>query len=191
MDGNGKAMVEVVIHGRGGQGAVTAALLIGKIAIEDGWQDMISIPIIGAERRGAAIRANLRISREEIKIYASITDPDVVLVFDESLLLNPLVKQSIKDCKLLVNTETGVDASEFPGCEVYTIDATGASLALNLLVAGDPVLNVPMIGAFARMTGYIKLDSIEKIVKKEWGPSKLDLNMQAARKAYDELKRVN
>lgn len=184
-------MTEIVIHGRGGQGAVTAALLLGKIAIEDGFQDMISIPIIGAERRGAAIRANLRISHEEIKLYSSITDPDIVLVFDKSLLATPAVQDMLKDCDVLINTNNHVDPADYPGCNVYVVDATGISIALDLFVSGDPVLNVPMIGAFAGMTKTLRVESIEKVLRKQWGEQKLELNMKAAREAHEKVQKVN
>ncbi|GAB4310365.1 MAG: pyruvate synthase subunit PorC [Promethearchaeota archaeon] len=188
---NEKRMVEVVVHGRGGQGAVTAALLMGKVALLDGWNDMISIPIIGAERRGAPIRAFLRISKDEIRVYSGITRPDAVLVFDDSLLAKEEIRATLKDCAVLVNTSKPPNGLHLPGCEIYHVDATGISLEEELLVAGDPVLNVPMMGAFARMTGYITMESIVRVVSKEFGRSKLEKNEMAARKAYERLSKVN
>jgi Pyruvate/2-oxoacid:ferredoxin oxidoreductase gamma subunit len=75
---------EVLFHARGGMGAVTASELLCEIAFVDGFKDVLSVPIIGAERRGSPVKANARLSpTKEIKSYSEVKDADVTLIFGE------------------------------------------------------------------------------------------------------------
>jgi pyruvate ferredoxin oxidoreductase gamma subunit len=184
-------MLEITFHGRGGQGAVTGAELLAEVALLDGFTDSLSIPIIGAERRGAPIRAFTRLSKQEIKIYSAVTSPDQVMIFDDTLVPAPGVAYGIENCKFLINTARGVDFSKFAdSAEVYTVDATGISLQLNLVVSGDPVLNVPMLGAYAKMTGNIQLESLREVVTEKWGEKAGEKNYAAAQEAYNQTVQV-
>src|SRR4030042_850144 len=135
-------MQEITWHGRGGQGAITGAQLLTEVALLEGIQDSLSIPIIGAERRGAPIRAFTRLSNQEIKIYSDVKNPDVVVIFDDTLVSIPGVAYGIGNCKFIINSARELDLDKFAdSAEVYTVDATGISLKLNLTISGDPVLN--------------------------------------------------
>ena len=80
-------IIEVTMHGRGGQTAITASQLLAELAYEKGFKDTIAIPIIGAERRGAPIQAFTKLSKNRpIKTYDSVVNPDFIIVFDTSLL---------------------------------------------------------------------------------------------------------
>ncbi len=175
---------EIIIHGRGGQGAITAGELLCDFAYFSGFKDVLSIPIIGAERRGAPIKAFVKLSNEkEIKDYSAVSDPDISIIFDMSLLNLPGVLDQIHKGIVILNTKEKVDTSQFPdGVEVWAIDATKISLGLDLLVAGSPVLNVPILGAYAKVTGHIDLSIMEDILVKKFG-SKGKLNYKATQEA--------
>jgi 2-oxoacid:acceptor oxidoreductase gamma subunit (pyruvate/2-ketoisovalerate family) len=182
---------ELIFHGRGGQGAITAAELMCEVAYKDGMVDVLSIPIIGAERRGAPIKAFNRLStKREIKNYAAPTHPDVVIIFDMSLLPLPGVLDSLKDCIVILNTSEDVDISKFSSdVKIYTVDATGISIELGLIIAGSPVLNVPLLGAYAKIMGHIKLETIKTVLEGKFG-SKAELNYLTAKKAFETTKTV-
>ncbi|MHA1522259.1 MAG: 2-oxoacid:acceptor oxidoreductase family protein, partial [Promethearchaeota archaeon] len=108
-------IIEVTMHGRGGQGAITAALLLCEIAYADGYTDVLSIPKIGAERRGAPIKAFSKLSKKrKIKNYAAVEDADITIIFDPSLITLPGVAEAIKHGVVLINTANEVDVSKFP-----------------------------------------------------------------------------
>ena len=79
-------MVEIRWHGRGGQGAVSAAKLLAEAAYASGWEGVTSAPTFGAERRGAPVTASTRLAHEAIRVLSQVTTPDVGVVLDDSLL---------------------------------------------------------------------------------------------------------
>src|SRR5512136_1805054 len=79
-------MHEIRWHGRGGQGAVTSAKLFAMAAHGSGWEGVTSAPTFGAERRGAPVTASTRLDHEPIRVYSQVTEPDIAIVLDESLL---------------------------------------------------------------------------------------------------------
>ena len=191
---------ECVLHGRGGQGAITAGLLLCEIAHEDGYIDVLSIPKIGAERRGAPIKTFVKLSKHrEIKNYASPDDPDFTIIFDPSLIPLPGVADGVKHGTVLINTDKEVDTSVFPeNCKIYTVPVTDISLDLNLLAAGYPILNVPLLGAFTQLKYKdngeekslgLNLETVRKIAVKEFG-SRGEKNYEAAAKAAEQLKEI-
>ena len=98
-------LVEIVFHGRGGQGAVTAANLLVAAALKDGNKGVQAFPFFGAERRGAPVRAFARISEKEINLRSEIYTPDIVIVLDESIMdIVDVLKGLKKDGKILINT---------------------------------------------------------------------------------------
>lgn len=192
---------EITMHGRGGQGAITAALLLCEIAYADGYKDVLSIPKIGAERRGAPIKAFAKLSRNrEIKNYAAIEDADITIIFDDSLIHLPGVADAIKHGTVLINTNREIDVSKFPAaCKIYTVPITDISLELNLTTAGYPILNVPLLGALTKIkycdeSGEtdlgLHLETIEKVALKKFG-ARGYLNFEAAAKAAEQVKEVN
>ena len=194
-----KSIYEITMHGRGGQGAITAALLLCEIAYADGYKDVLSIPKIGAERRGAPIKAFSKISKREIKNYSATEDADFTIIFDPTLLALPGVADGIKHGTVLINTSADVDLKIFPEeCKVYTVPVTDIALELNLLASGYPILNVPLLGALTKLkykdkTGErtldLHLETIKKIADKKFG-SKGILNYEAAVKAAEQVKEL-
>jgi 2-oxoacid:acceptor oxidoreductase gamma subunit (pyruvate/2-ketoisovalerate family) len=156
-------MVEIIFHGRGGQGAVTASEILAKAAFYEGKYSH-AFPFFQGERKGAPVMAYTRISDAPIEVRGPIEKPDIVLILDVALLktVNPL--KSLRPNGLaIINTtkSTGeiMSLSENKDIRVDTIDAT----ALSEKIYGQssiPRVNVAMLGYFAARTQSIKVDSI-------------------------------
>jgi len=155
---------EIRIHGRGGQGGVTAAELLARAAFREGkWVQ--SFPFFGAERRGAPVKAFARLSDKPILVRSQIYNPDYVIVLDSGLLDLVDVTEGMKeDGIVIVNTQKKPEELNLKQHRVATVDATGIALELQLVVAGLPVLNTIMLGAFAKATGEIKLESVVEVI---------------------------
>ncbi|BAW32247.1 MAG TPA: pyruvate synthase subunit PorC [Methanothermobacter sp.] len=176
-------MIEIRFHGRGGQGAVTAAEILAKAAFEDGKYSQ-AFPFFGVERRGAPVMAFTRLDEKPIRRRHQIYNPDYVVVLDDGLLEVVDVFAGLKNNgAVIINTRE--EHEVLPGAKKYTIDATG--IALEIL--GRPIVNTTMLGAFAGATGEVTIDSIIKIIKETF-PGKIgEKNAEAAEKAYENLKR--
>ena len=186
-----KDVVEVTFHGRGGQTSITASQLLAECAYERGFKDTIAIPIIGAERRGAPILAYTKISKEKpIRTYDSVKNPDYMFIFDTSLLDIPNVLATIKEGVILIaDSAQPLDKNIFPNnVKVFIVDATGICINRNFMHSSGPILNIPMLGAFGRVSGYYDLGVMEKVLKKNFGESKLEKNMNVAKDAYETVR---
>ncbi|MHA2399346.1 MAG: 2-oxoacid:acceptor oxidoreductase family protein [Promethearchaeota archaeon] len=184
-------IVEISMHCRGGQTCISASQLLAEMAFEKGFQDTIAIPIIGAERRGAPIQAFTKVSmKKPIKTYDSVVDPDYLLLFDVSLLDIPRIKDTIKEgVTLIVNSPEPISTNGFPeNVKIFIVDATGICIKKEFMHASGPILNIPMLGAFGKITGYYDLTIMEKVIKKEFGESKAGKNMSVARDAYETVR---
>ncbi|MFW9874053.1 MAG: 2-oxoacid:acceptor oxidoreductase family protein [Candidatus Thorarchaeota archaeon] len=186
-------IVEISMHCRGGQTCITASQLLAEMAFEEGFKDTIAIPIIGAERRGAPIQAFSKISKTKaIKTYDSVVNPDYILMFDTSLLYIPNIKKSIKEgTTLIVNSPDPIDTAELPkNVKIFIVDATGICIQKNFMHSSGPILNIPMLGAFGKVTGYYDLKIMEKVIKNEFGEERLEKNMSVAKEAFETVKEV-
>ena len=186
-------IIEVTLHGRGGQTAITASQLLAEFTFEKGFKDMIAIPIIGAERRGAPIQAFTKISEDKsIRTYDSVKEPDYMLIFDISLLDIPRINESIKEgVTLIVDSVRPLDKNKLPkNVKIFIVDATGICIKNNFMHSSGPILNIPMLGAFGKITGYYDLEIMKKVLKKEFGEERIDKNMAVAKDAYESVKEV-
>jgi pyruvate ferredoxin oxidoreductase gamma subunit len=171
-------MVEIRFHGRGGQGAVTAAAVLARAA---GFDDKYAqgFPAFGVERRGAPVRAFCRISEKPINTRSQVYSPDYVLVLDESLVHLPEIADGLKpDSVIIVNGEQMKTSFKQ---KVHFYDAT--SLALKIL--GKDIVNTAMLGVFAKKTKLVSLDSILKAVGENFSGKVLELNTQLIKEAYN------
>jgi Pyruvate/2-oxoacid:ferredoxin oxidoreductase gamma subunit len=102
------------------------------------------------------------------------------------------VRDSIKEgVTLLADSVKPLDRSILPkDVKVYLVDATGICIQREFMHSSGPILNIPMLGAFGKITGYYDLDIMEKVLKKEFGEKKIDKNMSVARDAYETVKEV-
>ena len=183
----------ITFHGRGGQTAITASQLLAQLAYEKGFKDAIAIPIIGAERRGAPIQAYTKLSKnKEIRTYDSVKNPDFMLIFDITLLDIPSVMGTIKSgVTLVINSKNPIDSCEFPeNIKYFIVDATGICIKQEFMHSSGPILNIPMLGAFGKVTGYYDLDTMKKVIYKEFGESKGKKNYDVAAEAYESVKEV-
>jgi len=172
---------EIRIHGRGGQGSVTAAELLAVAAFEDGKYSQ-AFPFFGVERRGAPVTAFTRLSDKKIRLRSQIYEPDYVIVQDATLVSAVDVTAGLKpDGMVIVNSEKSADDIGLDaGIDVRTIDATGIALE----IIGRPIVNTTLLGAFAGATGEISIESIKESVLARF-PGKIgEVNVEAAEKAY-------
>ncbi len=183
-----KKLIEIRWHGRGGQGTITAANLLAKAAFKQGYKGVQSIPWIGAERRGAPVKAFTRLSKDEIRIHSQIYEPDVVILMDHTLysIYKGVVTAGLKDGSiLLINSPKQIEAEN--AYLIKTIDATGISIKINLEVAGQAVVNAPMLGAFAKVTGILDFEILMQSIREEWAGKWADKNVEAAKIAYETI----
>ena len=173
-------MYEIRIHSRGGQGGVTAARLIATAAFRDG-KHATATPFYGAERRGAPIVAFARIDEAPIRIYSQVQNPDLVVVLDRTLVPVVKVLAGLKPRgAVLVNSGHAVSLDHL---KVHRVDLTGIALAEELVVAGEPVLDTPVLGAIARL-GVISLESATKAIAEMFPDPR---NVTAAERAFREM----
>lgn len=175
-------MHEIRFHGRGGQGAVTAAEILAKAAAHEN-KYCQAFPFFGVERRGAPVMAFTRIDDEPILIHQQVYEPKYVVVLDSSLLSVVDVTEGLsKDGIILLNTTKKPSEFDFKH-KTYTIDAT--SIALENL--GKPIVNTVMLGAFARITGLVELNSIKEVIKKRFSGQLGEKNAKAIDDAHEGL----
>lgn len=178
---------EVRIHGRGGQGSVTAAQILAHAAFIEG-KSVQAFPYFGAERRGAPVKAFARISSEPILVHSQVYSPDYVIVLDPYIYKVVDITEGLnKNGIVVMNTKKRPEELGLKGWRVATVDATGIALELNLLVAGLPVVNTSILGAFAKATDEIKLESVLKAVKETWTGAAGEKNSKATEVAYERL----
>ena len=182
-DSNG--LVEIRWHGRGGQGAVTSAELLARAAIDEGKYAQ-AFPSFGPERRGAPVLAFDRISTlAPIRIRAGITEPDVVVVLDPTLLGIVDVTSGLKERGTLVlNTKKSVEETQSrfgSRWRLAVVDAT--RIARELL--GVPIVNTTMLGTLLRATGVVKMESLFQPLTERF-KRMAEGNIRAMKKAYDD-----
>lgn len=185
-------LTEIRWHGRAGQGVVTAGELLAHTALDEGMYFQ-AFPDYGPERSGAPIRAFTRISDEPIPVHCQITEPDVVLVLDSTLIGIVDFTEGLKDDGILiVNTSLSPEELRekigYRLGKVYTIDATRIALdALN-----RNVTNTPMMGALLKATPVVNKESIPREIRKRFTgklkPEIVEANVSAFEKAFAETK---
>jgi len=184
---SGDSLIEIVFHGRGGQGSVTAANLLVAAALKDGNIGVQAFPFFGAERRGAPVRAFARISEDEIHLRSEIYHPDIVIVLDESIMdIVDVLKGLKKNGKILINSRKQPNELDFSKrYKVSTVDATGIAINHEILVGGIPVVNTPILGAVPKILNKVTLKSIQEIVRNKWRGDLGEKNIKATQDAFD------
>ena len=156
-------MIEVLWHGRGGQGAFTAARLLGAAASLDGKRHALAFPSFGPERRGAPMRAFTKIDTVQIGDRSAVSKADFVIYLDGTLLAPGWERELKPGGICLVNT---ADALDDP--RLLAIDADG--LATELL--GRPIPNTVFLGALAQLADCVDRESVEEAIR-QYMPAKL------------------
>ena len=180
-------MLQVRIHGRGGQGVVTAAELLSVAAFEQG-RHAQAFPSFGSERTGAPVVAFCRIDDREIRLREPILSPDVLIVQDPTLLHQVDVFQGLEpDGYVLINSrrsfsELGLAevAARFRRERLTTVPAT--EMALKHLKR--PLPNAVLLGGFAALSGLISLDAVAHALRDKFSGPVADANIAAATEAF-------
>jgi len=186
-------VTEIRWHGRGGQGAKTAALLFATLAMGEG-KYVQGFPEYGPERMGAPVQAFNRLSDKPITLHCGITNPDFVVVLDPTLIEKAGVIEGLsKNGKIIINTPLTPkeirSRIKFEG-KVSTVDASKISKE----TIGREIPNTPMLGALVRITGLIDfkrmLEDLEAELKKKFAskPEVVKGNIEAVKRAYQEVK---
>ncbi len=176
-------MIEIRIHGRGGQGAVVASRLLAIAFFKEGkWVQ--SFPTFGAERRGAPVAAFVRVDNEPITLRCGIKNPDLLVILDNTLLKDIDVTMGLKENAVaVINSDKPV---ELDGVKVAIVDASKIAVDLGLGTPAYPLVNTAMVGAFAGATGLVSFPSIEEAIK-EYVTVKVSENIEAARRAFEQV----
>jgi len=175
---------ELRIHGRGGQGSVTAAELIATAAFEGGVSAQ-AFPMFGVERRGAPVQAYVRFSDKKVRLRSQIYEPDYIIVQDSTLIRDVNVFAGMKKGGIaIVNTSTPGAWTAPEGVKVITVDATGIALE----VLGVPITNTSLMGAFAAASGEITLEAMENAIRHRFPEEIAKKNIEAARRAFSLVK---
>lgn len=177
-------------HGRGGQGAVTAAIIVAEAAIFDEKYAQ-AFPEFGAERRGAPVKAYTRVSDQEILTRSPITNPDMVVVLDTSIDEKIYIDGLKVGGTLLINSSKSKDelisSMERKDIMIAKVDAT--HIAMDEL--GAAIVNTAMVGALIRVNPLAKLDSVSEAIRENFKPKIAESNVRAASRAYNEVEVLN
>ena len=180
-------MYEIRIHGRGGQGAVTAAELLSVAVFHAGGRAQ-AFPSFGSERTGAPVAAFCRIDDKPIRLREPVLRPDALIVLDPTLLvLDEVFRGLRRDAVVLVNSPRAPSELPVPpGVTATTVDANG--IARRLL--GRPLPNGVMLGAFAGRTGRVSIGGVQHALRERFPGAVGDANAAAAREAFDAVREV-
>ncbi len=181
-------MLQIRIHGRGGQGVVTAAELLSVAAFEQG-RDAQAFPSFGSERTGAPVVAFCRISDTDIRLREPILEPDVLIVQDATLLHQVDIFQGLQpDGYVLINSkrsfaELGLAdiAKRFRAERLITVPAT--EIAMRHI--GRPLPNAVLLGGFAALSGLVSLDAVSHAIRDKFSGKVAEANVAAAAEAFE------
>jgi 2-oxoacid:acceptor oxidoreductase gamma subunit (pyruvate/2-ketoisovalerate family) len=178
-----KDKIDIRWHGRGGQGAITAAKIVAKAMFSSGYPGVVMVPTFGTERRGAPVFTSLKVSREKIYDLSPIDKPDIIVVLDHVLLEEGNIISGLKDDGIIViNTPCSIDDYRFEGKKVAICDVTSLSQKAGL---PEGMVNSGIIGAFARASGIVDMDTLVEAIKEEFSNRRPENNARAALFAYD------
>ncbi len=177
-------MIEIRFHGRGGQGAVTSAELLALAAIGEGKYAQ-AFPSFGPERRGAPVVAFCRIDEERIRIRANVSEPDIVVVLDSSLLKIVNVAAGLKSNGVLVTTSPDSAESVRQDLKIKNRMAVVDALKIAREVLGVPITNTTMLGSLIRAQGLVKKESFLSPLRERFGRI-AEKNISAFERAYQD-----
>jgi 2-oxoacid:acceptor oxidoreductase gamma subunit (pyruvate/2-ketoisovalerate family) len=171
-------------HGRGGQGAITAAKIFAQAAFGSGFPGVVMAPSFGTERRGAPVEVSLKISKKKINDLCPIENPDVVVVLDDSILGEIDVTAGIKPGgTLVINTPRERDTYDFGQVSLATADVTRLAEEAGLKRG---IVNTGIIGALVKALPIVPLSTLLDAIKVEFDGRKGDENAAAARMTYEQ-----
>jgi len=182
-------MFQIRIHGRGGQGVVTAAELLSVAAFKEG-KHAQAFPSFGSERMGAPVISFCRIDDKEIRLREPILEPDALIIQDPTLLNSVDVFSGLKPTGyILINSQRSYEElgiadyiDKFPANHICDLGAS--ELAMKHI--GRPMPNAALLGGFAAISGLIQMDSVASAIMDKFPGSIGEANVAAAREAFKE-----
>ncbi len=179
-------MIEIRFHGRGGQGAVTAANILAEAAFLEG-NDVQAFPYFGVERRGAPVTAFTKIDKMPIRVKSQIYEPDYVVVLAAQLVESINVAEGLKPGGIvIINSNKPPEFfKNYINGRVATVDATGIAINNNLGTRTAPIVNTAILGGLTKASSIVKIESILESIK-DRSPSKKEENARAAQEAFEK-----
>jgi 2-oxoacid:acceptor oxidoreductase gamma subunit (pyruvate/2-ketoisovalerate family) len=191
MSVNETKVINITLLGRGGMGVVTCAEIIAEAAFLSGnFVDVHAYPSFGAERRGAPVQAYAKLSREDtIWDRAEIEHPNILIIFDESVLNQDIASTLEQEGFFIINSEK---EPEFfiqkyklnKKTKIIVGNISQLAIEKNLTIDGNPVINTPILGLFSRVMPQLKLDYFKEVVLKRMGEKIGKLNFELIEKGY-------
>lgn len=176
-------IIQIRWHGRGGQGAITAAKVVAEAAFKSGYGGAVMAPTFGTERRGAPVTTSLKISHSKIYDLSPIATPDIVVVLDRMIMHEVDVTAGLKPGGwIIINSPRPVEDHLFPGYCSAVADATRLGVKAGL---HKGIVNTGIIGAFGRASGLFDIDTLADAITAEFTGRKPEANALAARLVYD------
>jgi pyruvate ferredoxin oxidoreductase gamma subunit len=187
-------MLELIFHGRGGQGAVTSSEVLASAASKEGYQSQ-AFSFFGAERRGAPVFAFLRIDEKKILKHGMFFKADGLIVLDKGLFNFPDIgKVTVKKGGIiLINTEKGngktlaTKVKREGTTKVFSVNATKIAIDHDLVLAGWPLVNMPILGALIKIMEKPSLSSLQEAVKEKLTGKMVESNLEAVVRAFNEV----
>jgi pyruvate ferredoxin oxidoreductase gamma subunit len=177
-------MVEIRLHGRGGQGGVTSAELLARAAIAQGAYAQ-AFPSFGPERRGAPVVAFVRVDEKQIRVREQIYDPNLVLVLDPTLLDIVNVAKGLKaDGTVVANSPHS--AAELKAKYGWSRAAQVNADVIAREELGVPITNTTMLGALLKVSGIVSVEAMEPMIMERFGPKLGPKNFKALKRAFNE-----
>lgn len=178
-------ILEVRLHGRGGQGAVVASKLLATAAFLEN-RGVQSFPTFGVERRGAPVAAFVRIGPDRIRDRSAAMNPHHVIVLDPTLIAAVDVFAGLRPGGTVLVNSARPPAVSRPGASVAWVDAASIASRHGLGTRATPIVNTAILGAFARLSGIVRIESVLEAIRKTV-EVKTEGNLAAAREAYEAV----
>ncbi|MFW9877345.1 MAG: 2-oxoacid:acceptor oxidoreductase family protein [Candidatus Thorarchaeota archaeon] len=183
--------IEIIIHGRGGQGVVTCAEIIAEAAYLSGnFVDVHAYPSFGAERRGAPVQAFAKLSKTDI-IWdrAEIEGPNILIIFDETVLSQEIVFTLRQGGIFIINSEKDPEffINEYnlsADSKIVVADISKLALEKNLTIDGNPVINTPILGLLSKALPDLNLDNLKEVVLKRMGEKLGKINFELIEEGF-------
>lgn len=186
-----ESLIEIVVHGRGGQGCVTACEIIAEAAYLSGnFVDVLAYPSFGAERRGAPVQAYAKLSKKDtIWDRAQIEEPNILIIFDETVLNKEISTSLKKNGIFIINSEKEpeffINRYQIPsGTNIVLANISKLALEKNLTIDGNPVINTPILGLLSKAMPDLKLENLETVVLRRLGDKIGKLNFELIKEGY-------
>jgi pyruvate ferredoxin oxidoreductase gamma subunit len=187
------SVFEIRIHGRGGQGVVTAAELLSVAAFDEG-RHAQAFPSFGSERTGAPVVSFCRIDERTIRLREPVVEPDALIVIDPTLLHQVDVFGGLRpDGYVLINTSGDVDSLHLGELRERVLPGRLATVAATELARrhlGRPLPNAALLGAFAALSGVVSLPPVLDAIRERFAGAVGDANAAAAEAAFAEIAQV-